>query len=333
LINFVIRVIAHYNPKGLWAFIEGKEKRPMGDIASINFKPVKANSARHNERLGELDYVYSDLTPNNDSWSIDNIEKRFDAISTLYKEKVGQKIQAKATPIREAVVNLRQDHTIESVRKLTDSLKKEYGLDAFQIHIHRDEGKTPEELNYHAHILFDWQNKETGKSFKLNRQDMSRVQDITAESLGMSRGELKENSNTVRLEAVEYKRQEEEKRVDKLQEQVALLEQKKNEAESRFERDSRKASELESKIRELELQSEVRISSIKASEGARERRGRESREREESTYKKLMANPEGVDDFSEEEIERTIVLAQREIDREDQNIKQLKVKYSSSRGN
>ena len=224
----------------------------MGDIASINFKPVKANSTRHNERIGELDYVFSDLTQDNASWKVDEIQNRYNAISELTKEKTGRKIQAKATPIREAVVNLKPNHTIECVKQLTNSLKKEYGLDAFQIHIHRDEGKSREELNFHAHILFDWQDKETGKSFKLNRKDMSRIQDITAEALDMSRGELKENSNTKRLEAVEYKRHKEEERVknlipqvSKLQEEVHLLEQKKNEAERKYYSLARQNPELD----------------------------------------------------------------------------------------
>jgi hypothetical protein len=308
----------------------------MATISSINFQPVKGNSTSHNERSVKLDYVSPHLTKNNESWKSEEISTRFSSIADLTKELTGRKIQAKATPIREAVVNLRHDHTMEDLKKVRDVLKESYGIDAFQIHIHRDEGFggkkdnfiAPLKLNLHAHMVFDWQDKETGKSFKLNRLDMSKIQTLVADTLEMDHGQSIANTNIKRLEAVEFKRQEEEKRIGKLQEQVALLEQKKNEAESRFERDSREASELESKIRALELQSKDREINIKASERARERRGRESREREESVYKELMGNPEGVDDFSEEEIKRTIVLAERAIDKEDQFIKQLKAKNS-----
>lgn len=206
----------------------------MGSISSINFKPVKANSTRHNERIGELDYVYSDLSKDNESWKIDEISNRHQAISDLTKAKTGRKIQAKATPIREAVVNLKPHHSMEDLQRLSNVLKEEKGINAFQIHIHKDEGKSREELNYHAHIVFDWQDKETGKSFKLNRQDMSQIQDITARELGMDRGELKENSNRERLEAIEYKRSKEEEKLSKLQDETKVLEQKKNKAWGKY---------------------------------------------------------------------------------------------------
>jgi hypothetical protein len=60
----------------------------MGNLSSINIKPVKANSQNHNERLGELDYVYSELTKNNETWkSPENgeISSRLVSISDLYK--------------------------------------------------------------------------------------------------------------------------------------------------------------------------------------------------------------------------------------------------------
>jgi len=207
----------------------------MATIASINFQPVKPNSTSHNERSAKLDYVSPHLTKNNESWKSDEITTRYASIVDLTKELTTRKIQAKATPIREAVVNLRHDHTMDDLKNLRDVLKKSYGIDAFQIHIHRDEGFGgkkdnfigPLKLNLHAHMVFDWQDKKTGKSFKLNRIDMSKIQTLVAKTLGMDEGKSINNSNVVRLEATEYKRVQEEKRVHKLQEQVALLEQKK----------------------------------------------------------------------------------------------------------
>lgn len=199
-------------------------------ISSINFKPVKANSARHNERIGELDYVYSDLSVNNQSWKEDEIDNRYQQIAQLTKEKTGRSIQQKATPIREAVVNLNASHTLDDLSRLAGKLREGFGIDCFQIHIHRDEGKSRQDLNYHAHMLFDWQDKQTGKSYKLLKGHMSKIQTLVARELGMQRGEMKENSNRERLEAVEYKRQQEEIRVKALQQQVEVLEQKKNKA-------------------------------------------------------------------------------------------------------
>jgi hypothetical protein len=204
--------------------------------SSINFKPVKANSTRHNERIGELDYVYPDLTKNNSSWKTQEVDDRYKEIAALTKEKTKRKIQAKATPIREAVVNLNSHHKMDDLKKLAKELEAAYGIQCFQIHIHRDEGKSETDLNYHAHMLFDWQDKETGKSFKYLRADMSKIQDLVAKSLSMVRGKKKENSVPDRLEAVEYKISKEEEKRIALQEQNEILEQKKNEVRARIEK-------------------------------------------------------------------------------------------------
>lgn len=209
----------------------------MGESkASINFKPVKSNSEHHNLRRAKLDYVHEDLLWKNEVWRTDEINPRLSSIRQLYKEKVGQNMQKKATPIREAVVNIKSDTTIDDLKALADDLRREKGIDCFQIHVHRDEGKSIDDINYHAHMVFDWQNKATGKSFKLNRQDISEIQDIVAERLKMERGERKENTNRQRLEAVEYKAHQEEQKMKILQEENALLEQKKNELESEYKR-------------------------------------------------------------------------------------------------
>jgi|GEM_PF-3195197 len=70
-----------------------------------------------------------------------------------------------------------------------------WGIKAIQIFLHKDEGhyenpadKKTWKPNYHAHIIWDWMNHETGKSFKLNADDMSMMQDMVAEALDMERG-------------------------------------------------------------------------------------------------------------------------------------------------
>ena len=66
---------------------------------------------------------------------------------------------------------------------------------------------------------------------RLTRADMSQIQTLVAKDLNMERGDLKENSNRQHLEAIEYKRAEEEKKVKALELEVKDLEQKKNKAE------------------------------------------------------------------------------------------------------
>ena len=42
--------------------------------------------------------------------------------------------------------------------------------------------------NYHAHIVFDWMNHDTGKSRKLNDEDMTEIQSLASDILLMERG-------------------------------------------------------------------------------------------------------------------------------------------------
>ncbi len=159
--------------------------------SSINIQPVKASSEIHNWRKKDLDYVRKDLTPNNESWSKASVSEILDQAKTRYKEKVGQKMQAKATPIREGVFLFDKHHTIEDAKRLADKIEQRFGIKTFQIHMHRDEGhKKSEEWkeNLHGHMLFDWTDHATGKSLKLDRSDMAELQTLVAQQLDMERG-------------------------------------------------------------------------------------------------------------------------------------------------
>lgn len=196
--------------------------------SSINIQPVKANSESHNTRKTELDYNFKELEKNNESSIKETIEKRRKKVEQYCKTKSGRAMNKNATPIREAVVNLEAHHSMDDLKKLSFRIKEKFGVDVFQIHIHRDEGKAKNDLNYHAHLLIDWQDKSTGKMKRHGRFAMSQLQTLVADQLVMERGELKVNSNRERLEPIEYKRVKEEEKLKKLQLQVEQLEQKKN---------------------------------------------------------------------------------------------------------
>ena len=85
-------------------------------------------------------------------------------------------------------------------------------------------------------MVFDWQDKTTGKTLKLRSLELSQCQTLVADVLQMERGELKVNSNRERLEPIEFKRKQEELKLQQLQEQNSVLEQKKNEVRARIER-------------------------------------------------------------------------------------------------
>ena len=178
---------------------------------SIHFDPVKSGSEIHNWRMKELDYVIKDLTQNDEHWINPRYEGKTLAdirneIAERYHAHVGQKMQAKAVPIREAVIVIKPDTTMADLQLLAKQFENEFGIKCIQIHIHRDEGfsKTdpdPSNLNLHAHFVADWTH-DNGTSLRLNPQDTSRMQTIGAECLKMERGS---SSNVKHLNAIQYK--------------------------------------------------------------------------------------------------------------------------------
>lgn len=96
-------------------------------------------------------------------------------------------------PIREAVVVIKEDTTIQDLHYFSKRLKDQLQIRIFQIAIHKDEGHFYKESkewkpNYRAHLVADWQDFKTEKTLKHQSFHYSKMQDITAECLGMERG-------------------------------------------------------------------------------------------------------------------------------------------------
>lgn len=144
-----------------------------------------------------------------------------------YKEATGQGLQKKATPIREGVIVISEETTIQQLQDLAEKLEERFGVHAFQIYTHKDEGANvwdgKEEAwkpNYHAHMIFDWTDGHTGKTVKLNRHDMAEMQTITAECLNMERGV---SSDKKHLSAMQYKNKMETEKAEQLQKDIEQL--------------------------------------------------------------------------------------------------------------
>jgi hypothetical protein len=193
----------------------------------MNIQPLTNASEIHNTRRKELDYVRHDLTHLNESWvdpryegkTVDEIRKD---IAKRYLATVGQKMQKRAEPLREGVVVIDKDTTMEQLRQLAVALEKRFGIKTMQIHIHRDEGYQNAKdwkPNLHAHMHFDW-TKPNGKSLGLTKSHMAEIQTITADVLGMERGV---SSDRRHLSAIHYKNKKEGERFIALQEQNAAL--------------------------------------------------------------------------------------------------------------
>lgn len=169
---------------------------------SIHIQPVKAGSEMHNKREKQLSYVMPYRTPLNEYWESDNQANRLAAIKKLVKEKTGRKMQKAATPLREGVVVIKPTTTMSDLHHLAERLCQKFGIEVFQIAIHRDEGKDAEHINWHAHLVMDFIDHNTGKSIKIGRAGASDFQTICAQELGMARGE---SSDTKHLTSIQYK--------------------------------------------------------------------------------------------------------------------------------
>ena len=197
---------------------------------SINFKAAKSDSEIHNFRKKSFDYIRKDLTHKNEYWMEQKIADRLLKIEAFCKEKSGRKLQKNAMPIREAVVVIKENTTMQDLHNLSKRLEEELKIRVFQIAIHKDEGHYDKETNewkpnYHAHLVADWQDLQTGKTLKHQSFHYSKMQDLSAECLGMERGI---SGSVTRLEAVEFK-------IKKKEEDLKILEERYQEMKSEID--------------------------------------------------------------------------------------------------
>lgn len=262
--------------------------------ASVHVKPCNiAQSELHNRRdpeyIKKLNpkklYVRLDLTKHNASYVAPGMEgvslqQHLESIRVMVKMLTGRAMQEKdvkytdkngkvrtrngASPIRECVVVTEKDTRLKDILHFTKEVEKKWGIKALQVHLHRDEGhyENPSDENtwvpnYHAHIIWDWMDWKTGKSIKLNADDMSTMQDMVAEALDMERGQKKSETGLDHLERNDFilqkqekekKRLEEEKR--KAQSEKAKAENKANEAKEEAKKAVEEKDEAEKKAQE-----------------------------------------------------------------------------------
>ena len=191
----------------------------MAQKTSINIKPCNIGSSEaHNRRTAEYlanirsekFYIRTDLMAGNETWVSPDfgeatLTDRYNQIAAMVKEKTGRAMQTKdrervnkktgkvtivrgSTPLKEGVVVIKDDTTMEQLRHFCEVCKQRWGITALQIFIHRDEGhygipgdNATWKPNLHAHIVWDWMNHDTGKSCKLDEKAMSEMQTVLAE--------------------------------------------------------------------------------------------------------------------------------------------------------
>ena len=238
--------------------------------ASVHVKPCNiAQSERHNRRdteyIKSLDpkklYVRLDLSKNNSSYVAPEmkgvtLQQHLESIRVMVKQKTGRSMQEKdveytdkngkvrvrkgCSPIRECVVVINEDTRLKALLRFTRMVETRWGIKALQVHLHRDEGHyeipgddSTWKPNYHAHIIWDWMDHTTGKSIKLDADDMSAMQDMVAEALDMERGVKKSETGLDHLERNDFILQKQEKEKKRLEEEKRKAQSEKAKAENK----------------------------------------------------------------------------------------------------
>ena len=233
-------------------------------------------------------YIVHELTSNNEQWinpgfGSPNLQTHYKNIKRMVKEKTGRAMQEKererkgkngkiikvagCSPIREGVLLIRPDTTLADVRKFGEECQRRWGITPLQIFLHKDEGHwlsgQPEagdresfqvgekwfKPNYHAHIVFDWMNHDTGKSRKLNDDDMMQMQTLASDILLMERGKSKAVTGKEHLERNDFiieKQKAELQRIEAVkrhkEQQVNLAEQELRQVKSEIRTDKLKSA-------------------------------------------------------------------------------------------
>ena len=233
-------------------------------------------------------YIVPELTADNEQWinpdfGCPELQAHYENIKRMVKEKTGRAMQEKererkgkngkiikvagCSPIREGVLLIRPDTTLADVRRFGEECQKRWGITPLQIFLHKDEGHwlngqpAPEDResfqvgerwfkpNYHAHIVFDWMNHDTGKSRKLNDEDMTEMQSLASNILLMERGQSKAVTGKEHLERNDFiieKQKAELQRMDAVkqhkEEQINLAEQELRQVKSEIRTDKLKGA-------------------------------------------------------------------------------------------
>ena len=207
----------------------------MGDLSSINFKKSFAINVQHNDRTLPPSYLIGNDKEVNRS-AAEALALKQEMINRAFEKytaRTGQKPQAKNYEWS-AVVNLKPSSTMQDLENLAQHLQDKYGLQCYQLAIHRDEGHINEKgekvINHHAHIELITLDRETGvNNFKrsmITRQVLRDMQSEVAEILGMQRGIDKRKSKVKRIEPRIYAKMKEQEKNVKIKHEHELSEVK-----------------------------------------------------------------------------------------------------------
>ena len=232
-------------------------------------------------------YLIPQLVADNEHWINPrfgnyDLQTHYDNIKQMVKAKTGRAMQEKererktnsgkiikvagCSPIREGVMLIKPDTTLEDVRRFGEECQERWGITPLQIFLHKDEGHwlggepPPNDNesfqiggrwfkpNYHAHIVFDWMDHETGKSRKLNDDDMMQMQTLASEILSMERGQSKTETGKEHLERNDFI-------IEKQRAELQRIEAERQHKEHQIDLAEQELKQVKSEIRTDKLKS------------------------------------------------------------------------------
>ena len=268
----------------------------MAIKSSIHIKPCNISSSEaHNLRtpeymrnIGESKiYLIPQLVADNEYWINPrlgdyDLQTHYNNIKQMVKSKTGRAMQEKererktksgkvvkvagCSPIREGVLLIKPDTTLEDVRRFGEECQQRWGITPLQIFLHKDEGHwlggepAPDDKesfqiggrwfkpNYHAHIVFDWMDHNTGKSRKLNDDDMMQMQTLASEILSMERGQSKTETGKEHLERNDFI-------IEKQRAELERIEAERQHKEHQIDLAEQELKQVKSEIRTDKLKS------------------------------------------------------------------------------
>lgn len=211
----------------------------MAKASSIHFVAAKNSADKHNKREKDLDYVRKELEEHlplekwywehPDYTSVAKMKKQ--AEKEYYSKEITvtgnhgtyvthRSMPKNAEPVKEGVVAINQNVTMEQLRAFGEWTRQEYGITPMAIYIHLGEGhwapldeeegqtedmyrrndghewKRVNELgeteywkpNLHAHMVYDWFDHDSKRCFNLGPSVMRRLEDELPKFLNMERG-------------------------------------------------------------------------------------------------------------------------------------------------
>lgn len=206
----------------------------MSEISSINFKKSVDFQVFHNSTVRPNYAIGGELIANRKGYEALKLKEQIiENAKEAYIKNTKQKFQAKSYEWS-AVVNIKQDTTMQDLEKLAKHFETKYGFQCYQIAIHRDEGHINDYgekvINHHAHLEFITLDKETGKNMYrrelISPKILRQIQTEVAEILEMERGQDKRISKRERVEPRKYAQMKEQEKKNQ-KELKAELEQEK----------------------------------------------------------------------------------------------------------